>query len=85
MTFNAFNPERTNVDVERIYLEWEAALAHLEELPPERLDEGVDALLSPYAKDAIIEPHQAPLRLLGLARRERYSLGLIIADRRQKA
>jgi hypothetical protein len=44
---NALNPELTNEKVERIYHEWDAALARLEELPPERLDEGVEGLLGP--------------------------------------
>lgn len=53
-TTNALNPELTNESVERIYHDWDAALARLEELPPERLDEGVEALLMLYAKDATI-------------------------------
>lgn len=43
---NALNAERANESVERIYREWDAALAQLEELPPEQLEEGVDALLA---------------------------------------
>jgi len=31
---NALNPELTNEKVERIYHDWDAALALLEELPP---------------------------------------------------
>ncbi|MBV9500893.1 MAG: hypothetical protein JO138_16105 [Acidobacteriaceae bacterium] len=57
---NALNPERGNERVERIYREWDAALARLEELPPERLEEGVDSLLSLYAKDASIESPLIP-------------------------
>ena len=57
---NALNPELTNETVERMYHDWDAALARLEELPPERLDEGVDGLLSLYAKDAIIETPLIP-------------------------
>lgn len=60
LTTNALNPERTNENVERIYREWDAALARLEELPPERLDEGVEALLALYAKDAVIESPLIP-------------------------
>ena len=37
---HALNPELTNEKVERIYHDWDAALARLEELPPERLEEG---------------------------------------------
>jgi hypothetical protein len=59
-TTTTFNPERANEQVERIYLEWDAALARLEELPPERLEEGVDALLTLYAKDASIESPLIP-------------------------
>ena len=57
---NALNPERTNENVERIYHDWDAALARLEELPPERLDEGVESLLALYAKDAEIESPLIP-------------------------
>lgn len=57
---NALNPERSNENVERIYHDWDAALARLEELPPERLDEGVEALLMLYAKDATIESPLIP-------------------------
>jgi hypothetical protein len=57
---DALNPERTNENVERIYCEWDAALARLEELPPDRLEEGVDALLALYAKDAVIESPLIP-------------------------
>lgn len=57
---NALNPERTNENVERIYRDWDAALARLEELPPERLDEGVESLLALYAKDAEIESPLIP-------------------------
>ncbi len=59
-TGNALNPEQSNENVERIYVEWDAALARLEELPPERLDEGVESLLSLYAKDAVIESPLIP-------------------------
>ncbi len=45
---------------ERIYREWDRALAHLEELPPEKLDDGVEALLALYAKDAVIESPLIP-------------------------
>ena len=34
---------------------WDEALSRLEELPEERLDEGVEALLACYATDASIE------------------------------
>jgi hypothetical protein len=64
---DALNPELTNEKVERIYHEWDAALARLEELPPERLDEGVDALLALYAKDAILESPLIP-HLMGTER-----------------
>jgi hypothetical protein len=57
---HALNPELTNEKVERIYHDWDAALARLEELPPERLDEGVDGLLDLYAKDAILESPLIP-------------------------
>lgn len=57
---NALNPERANESVERIYREWDAALAQLEELPPDRLEEGVDALLALYATDATIESPLIP-------------------------
>jgi SnoaL-like domain len=57
---NALNPERANEKIERIYHEWDAALARLEELPPERLEEGVDALLNLYAQDAVIESPLIP-------------------------
>lgn len=57
---HALNEERTNERVERIYLQWDAALAHLEELPPQKLDEGVEALLALYAKDAVIESPLIP-------------------------
>ena len=43
-----------------MYHDWDAALARLEELPPERLDEGVEALLMLYAKDATIESPLIP-------------------------
>lgn len=59
-TTDALNPERSNENVERIYRDWDAALARLEELPPERLDEGVEALLMLYAKDATIESPLIP-------------------------
>ncbi|MBV9612388.1 MAG: hypothetical protein JO091_07940 [Acidobacteriaceae bacterium] len=59
-TSNALNPERANANVERIYCEWDAALARLEELPPERLDEGVESLLRLYARDAVIESPLIP-------------------------
>jgi hypothetical protein len=59
-TMNALNPERANANVARIYHDWDAALARLEELPPERLEEGVDALLALYAKDAVIESPLIP-------------------------
>ena len=52
---------------ERIYYEWDRALAKLEELPPERLEEGVEALLALYAKDAIIESPLIP-HLMGVER-----------------
>ena len=64
---NALNPELTNEKVERIYHEWDAALARLEELPPERLDEGVEGLLALYAKDAILESPMIP-HLMGTER-----------------
>lgn len=57
---HALNPERSNERVERIYREWDAALARLEELPPERLDEGVESLLNLYAEDAVIESPLIP-------------------------
>ena len=57
---NALNPELTNEKVERIYHDWDAALSRLEELPPERLDEGVEGLLALYAKDAILESPLIP-------------------------
>jgi hypothetical protein len=57
---HALNPELTNEKVERIYHDWDTALARLEELPPERLDEGVDGLLDLYAKDAILESPLIP-------------------------
>ena len=50
--------ERENA--ERIYREWDAALSRLEELPPDRLDEGIEALLALYAKDAVIESPLIP-------------------------
>lgn len=56
----ALNPERTNEHVERIYREWDAALARLEELPPEQLEEGVESLLNLYAPDAVIESPLIP-------------------------
>ncbi len=59
-TISALNPERTNENVERIYHDWDAALARLEELPPERLEEGVESLLMLYAKDAVIESPLIP-------------------------
>ncbi len=59
-SINALNPERSNEKVERIYREWDAALARLEELPPERLDEGVESLLNLYEKDAVIESPLIP-------------------------
>lgn len=59
-TTSALNPERTNEHVERIYLEWDKALSRLEELPPENLEEGVDALLALYAKDSTIESPLIP-------------------------
>ncbi len=59
-TTDALNPERANENVERIYREWDAALARLEELAPDRLEEGVDALLALYAKDAVIESPLIP-------------------------
>ncbi len=40
---------------EHMYHAWDEALANLEKLPPDRLEEGVDALLSLYASDASIE------------------------------
>src|SRR5215469_15546012 len=64
---NALNPELTNEKVERIYHDWDAALARLEELPPERLEEGVDAFLALYAKDAVIETPLIP-HLMGTER-----------------
>ena len=64
---NALNPERTNEKVERIYHDWDTALARLEELPPERLDEGVEDLLALYAEDAIIETPLIP-HLMGTER-----------------
>jgi hypothetical protein len=57
---STLNPELTNEKVESIYHDWDAALARLEELPPEKLEEGVDAFLAPYAKDAIIESPLIP-------------------------
>lgn len=57
---NALNPELTNEKVERIYRDWDAALARLEELPAEGLDEGVEGLLALYAKDAILESPLIP-------------------------
>jgi hypothetical protein len=64
---NALNPELTNEKVERIYRDWDAALARLEELPPERLDEGVEGLLALYAEDAILESPLIP-HLMGTER-----------------
>lgn len=64
---SALNPELTNEKVERIYHDWGAALARLEELPPEKLEEGVDAFLTLYAKDAIIESPLIP-HLMGTER-----------------
>jgi len=57
---NALNPERSNEKLERIYCEWDAALARLEELPPERLEEGVGSLVNLYAEDATIESPLIP-------------------------
>lgn len=57
---HAFRTESTHEHAERIYRDWDAALARLEELPPERLDEGVEALLALYAKDAAIESPLIP-------------------------
>ena len=59
-TCSALNPERANDHVERMYHDWDAALARLEELPAERLEEGVDGLLALYAKDATIESPLIP-------------------------
>jgi hypothetical protein len=42
------------------YHEWDAALARLEGLAPEKLEEGVGAFLALYAKDAIIESPLIP-------------------------
>lgn len=56
----AFRTESANQHAERIYQDWDAALARLEELPPEKLDEGVEALLALYAKDAVIESPLIP-------------------------
>ncbi|HYZ74335.1 MAG TPA: hypothetical protein VE641_14765 [Chthoniobacterales bacterium] len=64
---HALNPELSNEKVERIYHDWDAALACLEELPPERLDEGVEGLLALYAKDAILESPLIP-HLMGTER-----------------
>jgi hypothetical protein len=64
---SALNPELTNEKVERIYHDWDAALARLEGLPPEKLEEGVDAFLALYAKDAIIESPLIP-HLMGTER-----------------
>jgi hypothetical protein len=52
---------------ERMYYAWDAALARLEELPAERLDEGVDALLALYASDSAIESPLIP-HLMGTER-----------------
>jgi hypothetical protein len=41
---DALNPELANDKVERIYHDWDAALSSLEELPPEKLEEGMDGL-----------------------------------------
>ena len=49
------------------YHDWDAALARLEELPPERLDEGVEGLLARYAEDAILESPLIP-HLIGTER-----------------
>jgi hypothetical protein len=57
---DALNPELTSEKIERIYHDWDAALARLEELPPERLDDGVEGLLSLNAKDAILESPLIP-------------------------
>jgi len=59
-TVSALNPERANHNVERMYHDWDAALARLEELPAERLEEGVEGLLALYAKDATIESPLIP-------------------------
>lgn len=59
-TTNALNPERSNEKVERIYRGWDAALARLEELPPERLEEGVGSLVNLYAEDGTIESPLIP-------------------------
>lgn len=64
---NALTPERANDEVERIYREWDAALANLEKLPPERLEDGVAALLALYAEDATIESPLIP-HLMGVER-----------------
>ena len=57
---SALNPERANQQVENIYREWDRALSRLEELPPERLEEGVEDLLALYAKDSTIESPLIP-------------------------
>jgi hypothetical protein len=57
---NALNPELSNEKIERIYYDWHATLARLEELPPERLDDGVEGLLALYAQDAILESPLIP-------------------------
>lgn len=41
---DALNPELANDKVERTYHDWDAALSRLEELPPEKLEEGMDGL-----------------------------------------
>ena len=46
---------------------WDEALSRLEELPEERLDEGVEALLACYATDASIESPLIP-HLMGTER-----------------
>ena len=64
---NALTPEYTNEKVERIYQAWDEALARLEELPPEKLEEGVDGFLALYAEDGIIESPLIP-HLMGTER-----------------
>jgi hypothetical protein len=39
---DALNPELANDKIERIYHDWDAALSSLEELPQEKLEEGMD-------------------------------------------
>ena len=57
---HALHSEQFSDQAEKIYREWDARLAALEELPPERLDEGVESLLALYARNAEIESPLIP-------------------------